>query len=291
MAITLYLNSVGVTNINPPNWGYVSEFHFPCIFNAKATDGSLFFFYSPLSVTDEYVVCKDWEMLIPYSQKSAMDTLVRNTSRGFTAYLGLGDLPNGLYPFGLYQNPPTHLFGITILSIEQTANQQSPKNYFSYKTSFVSPQSFWDSSSANIGQGHFSLSFPGTTCSNLPYPDAGFDLSFSYSQSNSLLNTGVVTTIDGGYTSDSFEVTCELLCNAGNYYNLHAFIAAYLTKCISSGPTTMTMRGYDIFGADAAVGHTVQFLGSEKSEKEIVLKATHVSYNRWKIPLMFKIVS
>jgi hypothetical protein len=70
-------------------------------------------------------------------------------------------------------------------------------------------------------------------------------------------------------------------------------MVSYFGACLIANNAEIVMHfsGYDIVGNDASAGHDVLFYGAEKSKNELVFKATHVSYNRWKIPLNFKMVS
>jgi hypothetical protein len=121
------------------------------------------------------------------------------------------------------------------------------------------------------------------------YPPDGIRPKISYCFQTSLSMDGTPSSINGPLVGDSWETNFEIICNT---YNAFCLIDQLVNKTRTANIDIVVPDHFDMFGIDQSnygVGgtYTCKFLGSERMEKEIVLKIIHEGFDRFRIPLSF----
>jgi len=117
------------------------------------------------------------------------------------------------------------------------------------------------------------------------FPQDGFKPKTAYNYQVGTSLAGIPNVVDA--ETDYYETTFDLAANLGNAALLVNRLTAVIRKAPFSFSTGSATEAYP-FGADFAQGsspYTVNLLGSDRKDNEIVLKITHESYNRFQIPL------
>ena len=279
-------------NVNRPQYPYDVELHAPiCI--TQASDGAYpdSSFFDPLDPTNTYHGGYDYRILVtstwlmPSTQKAALNTFLRSVlgGRAQNFILSLGDNHTGFYPFGVDMGDYGDYI-VRILSQDQGGVLASPFRWFEdqFAMVLVTPPS----APANIlaqAQGALSI---GSYATGLMYPQDGFKAKSIYDIQTDISISGKPYSIDSPIISDSWETEFQLDLNSGNMQNL---IYQLFSVTRTADVNIVAPSGFWPYGADQGAGGTYQckFLGSEHTDKEVILKMSNIGFNQWQIPLNF----
>jgi hypothetical protein len=275
--------------VNRPAWGYEVEIHMP-ITVSKAADGT-YGFFDPVD-EDGYAGTYDYRVLssalwrMTAAQKTNLNAFMRDPALGRAVdfNIDLGETASGFFPGGpdLYDNGT---FRVREVSREQSGRQVRPWRWFEDDGALVivtpedDPRDYYTAWS----QGKL---FIGDIATGFMYPQDGFKPSAQYSLQTQLLITGVPSSINGPVAGDSWETSFELLCNTKNA----AALISYLTTHRTNDMTLQVPAYHDPFGIDqiAFYGtYTAKFLGSERTDREMILRVKHIGHEQFLIPLSF----
>ena len=295
--------------INRPLHEYTAEIHMP-IETIKSQIGDWHFFDNDASGSSDYRLCT-MNLELPVIQKQDLNDWIRLDNQGralpFKMYIdsGLsgavaGDASDGFYPFGpdLYAvgNSGDTSYSCIVQPVqhEQGGALWQPFRWFEDKLTLllVSPVSALPVSSlcSTGGQAQGPLSFG--MVSGLMFPQDGFKPKPAYNYDIGVSLAGVPGVVDA--VTDYYETSFEVAANLGNA----AALISMLTGITGTSGRANSMTFYAVsngsqpdpypFGIDnpsGEEGFSVHLLGAEKKDNEIVLKITHESYNRFRIPL------
>jgi hypothetical protein len=281
--------------VNMPGWGYETEIHMP-IAITQAEDGKYpdNGFFDPLNAAGTLLGTFDYRVLssclwrMTPQQKSDFNAFMRNVSRGRAQdmVMGLGVSNIGFYPFGIDMSD-TDDFIVREINRDQSGKQMRPFRWSEDGMSLIMISHVGVSfSAAPSSQGKL---FIGDIVNGFMYPPGGIKPKPTYAFATQLSVSGAPSSINGPLTADSWETSFDLYCNT---YNAWALIDQLVNKTRTADIPLIVPDHFDLFGADQSVGgaggtYTAKFLGSSRSDKEIVIKITHVGFNQFKIPLTF----
>jgi hypothetical protein len=284
--------------VNRPGWGYETEIHMP-IAITQAEDGTYpeNGFFDPLNEAGTTLGTYDYRVLsssiwrMTNAQKNNLNSFMRSASLGraqdFIMSVEAIGVSSGFYPFdptlgdnGDYQ--------VRIITQDQSGKQMRPFRWYEEKFSMV----MVSHSTGTIivptarAQGKF---FIGSIATGFMYPQAGFKPMAEYCYSTDLSITGVPSSMNGPVLDDSWTTSFELVCNASGAYQL---VNQLVNVTRTADINLVVPTHFDVYGADwsvAGVGGTYKskFLGSSRTDKEVVLKIIHEGYDRFRIPLTF----
>jgi hypothetical protein len=120
------------------------------------------------------------------------------------------------------------------------------------------------------------------------YPQNGITVSSTYCFDTQLSMSGAPSSVNGPLAGDSWEASFELQCNT---YNAAALVEE-ITLSRTSDIILTVPDHFDMFGADQSLlgaGGTfkTKFLGSSRTDKEIVLSMKHIGVEQFLVPMTF----
>lgn len=284
MADTITFTAGGqYITVQKPWYGYEVSVHMPIITAEKYPFGYEFRdLFSDGS--KDYRVLHTAKFMLPAAQKSDLNDFFRSAQLGRceTVTLSLGATPSGFFPFGPDQGDVGD-FTLHLIDRVQGGQLWEPWKYWQDDLSFVMVSAPGYSPAAGASQGTVSIG----TVSGLLYPQDGFRPVSHYNHRTDLSVSGVPHSVDGVESGDGWETAWDQVCNTGNA----AALIAYLTGASGRAQAidlTVGSDGYP-YGMDKGDSgvYNSQFLGSERTGSEIVLRVRHDGYNRFTIPLSF----
>jgi hypothetical protein len=286
-----YPNEISQISVNFPAWGYETEIHMPiCI--TQAADGSYpdNGFFDPLA--DDGVTLGSYDYRILKSALIRMTNYQKNYYNAFMRNVVLGRAQNmvmrltagqGFFPFGPDLSDNGN-FVVRELSRQQSGKQMRPFRWYEDTVSYVLIGLGSGTPSATPhSQGHLQIG----AVTGLMYPQSGIKCDPKYEVQTQTTITGAPSSINGPLVGDSWVASFELLCNT---YNAAALIYQFTHTTRTSDLTVVVPQHYDMFGVDQSylgAGGTfiTKFLGSSRTDKEIVLNIKHIGHNQFLIPI------
>jgi hypothetical protein len=118
-------------------------------------------------------------------------------------------------------------------------------------------------------------------------PDDGYEPKTNYNYDTGVTVSGVPHSIDNPKKSDYYTTEFTLSANACATKKL---ITQLMSTTRTADINLIAPDSFYLFGVDL-IGHTgnynCKFLGSEKSDKEIILRLKHIRYDRFETVLKF----
>jgi hypothetical protein len=293
MTLSIYnIAETAHVDVDLPHWPYDMEIHMPIVIS-KASDGTYPAngFFDPPDEDDppnygtyDYRILNIPSWKLSATQKTALNAFLRDPTmgRGENFIIRQGATSTGFYSCGAdYIDHGDTI--VRVLEDNQGGVLSTPYKWFEDQLKFiiVTPPA---TASAPTGydEGEFYI---GSCPYGFKMPQNEFSPESTYNLQTGISINGTPNSLDGPLSSDSWETTCTIECTTANAYYL---ITELLSKRTADIDILVDGDWYP-FGADWPFGgsYTCKFLGSEMGEKEIVLRATHVGYDRWEIPLHF----
>ena len=281
-------------DVNRPSYPYDVEIHMP-IAITQAADGSYpdNGFFDPLNEAQDTLGTYDYRILtsslwrMPADQKTSLNAFMRDLrmGRAENMVMKLGSAYTGFYPFGPDKGENGN-FTVRELSRYQSGVQMAPFKWFEDTIAFVM---------TGGGGGGVLLSpmaqgelFIGGNAYGLMYPQDGIKPKPIYNFSTGISETGAPNSLDGGIVGDSWETGFDLLCNG---YSCSEIITKLTQTYRTLDIPIVVPPNYYMFSADQSAGlagsYKAKFLGSERTDKEVILRVTHYGFNQFKIPMNF----
>jgi len=280
--------------INRPAWPYDVEIHMP-IAITQAADGSYpdNGFFDPLNEAQDTLGTYDYRILssslwrMTADQKISFNAFMRDLrmGRAENMIMKLGNDYTGFYPMA-----PDYAengnFVCRELSRDQSGMLLSPYKWFEDTIAFRMISSGGGGVSlAPMTQGGL---FIGGNTYGLMYPQGGIRPKASYNFQTGISETGAPNSFDGGIAGDSWEAGFDLLCNG---YSCSEIITKLTQTYRTADIPIVVPPDHYMFGADQSAGlagsYMTKFLGSERTDKEVILRVTHYGVDQFKIPMNF----
>jgi hypothetical protein len=280
-----FVSGVNTITIRMPDFGYTTEIHMPIYSAQKHPFGYTFFDVDSTGGSDYRVLSTSNWLLTP-AEKSALNGFFNDPDVGRceTVTMRLGASPTGFFPFGPDKGDKGD-FTVRLLEQNQGGATYSPLIYFRDELKFIMVTAPAYTPGAQTTEGPFQI---GNITGLMP-PQIDIKAQSQYNCVQSLSRNGTPYLMDGLNISDSYETSFEQWCNDTNA----AALVAYLVNTIRTEHVDITSgSNYYLFGIDNVSSGTYKcnFLGSEMTKNEIILKLNHNRYNRWTIPLSFCII-
>jgi hypothetical protein len=288
----LDLDSAASAVVNAPAYGYGVEFHMPiCV--SQAADGSYpvnGFFDPPAEDgvtfgTYDYRVLKNALCRMTNAQKNTLNTFMRGPLWGRGQNFKLALAGTGFYPFGIDKQGTD--FIVREIGREQSGKQMRPFRWYEDSIDLVLVSDTGIAPTLDpVSQGGL---YVGVITTGFMYPQNGIKVISDYAVDTQIMQTGLPSSINGPMAGDSWTASFALICNR---YNTNALINQLITVSRTSDITLVIPDHYDMFGADNAYlgaggTFTTKFLGSSRTDKEIILSIKHIGYDQFEIPLTF----
>ena len=284
------------TVINRPAWPYDIEIHMP-IAITQAADGSYpdNGFFDPLKEAGDTLGTFDSRILssslwrMTADQKYSFNAFMRDLrmGRAENMIMRLGDDHTGFFPFCPDISDKGD-YVVRELSRDQSGVQMSPFKWFEDTVALVMVTP--SASAISLTPSNQGGLYIGNCAYGLMYPQNGIVPKAIYNFQTALSESGAPYSLDGDARGDSWEASFDLYCNS---YNCMAIIDK-LVKVYRTQDVPITVpKDYYMFGADQssylglAGTYNAKFLGSERTDKEVILRVTHIGYNQFKIPMNF----
>jgi hypothetical protein len=285
--------AVSVT-VNRPTWGYETEIHMP-IAITRAADGT-YGFFDPLNAAGTTLGTYDYRVMssslwrMTNAQKTAFNAFMLDAAKGralnMVMRLSAEGVFTGFYPFGVDMCDNGD-YTVRELTRDQSGKMMRPLKWYEDNMSLVMVTRGGVSFSAPAAsQGKLYI---GDIATGFMFPQSGIKPVSSYQFQTDLSLSGAPNSLNGPAVADSWETSFDLLCNTQNTY---ALIDQLVNKTRAADLTLVVPDHFDMFGADQSANgaggtYTARFLGSSRTDKEVVLKITHEGFDRFKIPLTF----
>ena len=295
-----FLDSAKVNSVevNRPAWGYVTEIHMPIVIT-QAHDGSYpdnGFFDTPDETEPPVYGTYDYRVMsaslwrLTDAQKTLFNAFMRDASMGRAqdVYMRLSavSIYTGFYPFGVDMCDNGD-YRVRFIDRSQAGKQMRPFRWHEEDISMVvisKTASSYYAPARNEGK-----LFIGDISTGFAYPQNGIKPKSSYCHMTQILSGGAPSSISGPQAGDSWETEFELLCNTGNAAQL---INQLVNISRTSDIQIVVPDHFDMFGADQSANgaggtYNAKFLGSERTDKEIVLRIIHEGFDKFRIPMSF----
>lgn len=269
-------------------WPYKTEIHAPiCI--SQASDGTYpdNGFFDP-GLEYDYRILNMSALMLPASQKINLNAFLNSVSQGRCEnfILDLGIDSTGFYPFGI-DIGDAGTFIVRVISRTQSGMKTDPWKWFTDEISMVLIDSTGAGSTEGLVGRNEGVFYIGDIENGFIMPDDGYEPESNYNFSTGITVSGVPHSIDNPKSSDYYTTKFTLSSNA---YATNELITQLMTSTrtadiILRAPDSFCMFGVDLIGH--AGNYTCKFLGSSKTDKEVVLIIKHIHYDRFETELTF----